>query len=280
MYSFPNFEPVCCYMSGSNHCFMTCIQVSQEAGKVVCYLISLRIFHSLLWSTQSKPFVSNTVKGFCVVNETEVDFFWNSLAFSMIQWMFAVWCLVPVPFLNPAYTSESSWFKYCWNLAWRFLSITLLAREVSANVWQFEHCLALPFFGTEIKPDLFQSCGLCWVFQTCWHIECSTLTASSFSILNSSSGIPTLPLPLLVILLPKAHLISHSRMSCPRWMTTPLWLSGSSRPFLYSFFGIFLSSILNLFCLLSLFCFCPSCPFLHEMFLWYFQFSLSLEVLL
>jgi len=34
--------------------------------------------------------IKETVKGFCVVNETEVDFFWNSLAFSMIQWMLAV----------------------------------------------------------------------------------------------------------------------------------------------------------------------------------------------
>ena len=33
MYSFPNFEPVCCSMSSSNCCFLTCIQVFQEAGK-------------------------------------------------------------------------------------------------------------------------------------------------------------------------------------------------------------------------------------------------------
>ena len=31
-----------------------------------------------------------------------------------------------------------------------------------------------------MKTDLFQSCGHCWVFQICWHIECSTFTASSF----------------------------------------------------------------------------------------------------
>ena len=33
-YSIPNLEPVCCSMSGSNCCFLTCIQISQEAGKV------------------------------------------------------------------------------------------------------------------------------------------------------------------------------------------------------------------------------------------------------
>ena len=35
IYSFPNFDPVPRSMSVSNYCFLTCIQVSQEAGKVV-----------------------------------------------------------------------------------------------------------------------------------------------------------------------------------------------------------------------------------------------------
>ena len=48
--------------------------------------------------------------------------------------------------------------------------------------------LALPFFGIGNKTDLFQSCGHCWVFQICWHIEHSILTASSWKILNSSAG--------------------------------------------------------------------------------------------
>ena len=37
----------------------------------------------------------------------------------MIQWMLAIWSLVPLPFLNPAWTSGSSQFTYCWSLAWR-----------------------------------------------------------------------------------------------------------------------------------------------------------------
>ena len=42
MYSFPNFEPVRCSMSGSNCCFLSSIQVSQETGKVVwCSRFSL-----------------------------------------------------------------------------------------------------------------------------------------------------------------------------------------------------------------------------------------------
>ena len=105
---------------------------------------------------------------------------------------------------------------------------------MSAIVGYFEHSLALPFFGIGMKTDLFQSCGHCWVFQICGHIQCSTWTASSFRIWNSSTGILSLPLALFVVMLPKAHLISHSRMSGSRWVITPSWLSGWWRSFLYS----------------------------------------------
>ena len=68
-----------------------------------------------------------------------------------------------------------------------------------------------------MEIDPFQSCGHCWVFQICWHLECSTLVASSFRIWNSSAGIPSLPLALFIVMLPKTHLTSHSRMSDSRW---------------------------------------------------------------
>ena len=68
-----------------------------------------------------------------------------------------------------------------------------------------------------MKTDLFQSCGHCWVFQSCWHIEYSTFTVSSFKIWNSSTGILTF----------------HFRMSGSRWVTTPSWLSGWWSSFLY-----------------------------------------------
>ena len=108
--------------------------------------------------------VINRVKGFGIVNKVEVDGFMELSCFSMIQQMLAIWSLVPLPFLNPAWISGSSWFTYCWSLVWRILTITLLACEISATVQLFEHSLALPFFGIGMKPDLFQSCGHCWVF--------------------------------------------------------------------------------------------------------------------
>ena len=84
-----------------------------------------------------------------------------------------------------------------------------------------------------MKTDLFQSCGHCWVFPICWHIECSTFTASSFRIWNRLTGMPSPPLALFVVMLSKAHLTSHSRMSGSRWVITPSWLSWSWRYFLY-----------------------------------------------
>ena len=152
----------------------------------------------------------------------------------MIHWMLTIWPLVPLPFLNPAWASGNSQFMFCWSLAWRILSITLLACAMNAIVCLFEHFLALPFFEIGMKTDLFQSCGYCWVFQICWLIEWSIFTASSFRIWNSSNGIPSPPLALFIMMLPKAPLTSHSRMSGSRWVITPWWLSESWRSFLYN----------------------------------------------
>ena len=93
------------------------------------------------------------------------------------------------------------------------------------------HCLSL---GLEWKLIFSGPCGHCWVLQICWHIECSTFTASSFRIWNSWTGIPSPPLALFVVMLPKAHLTLYSRMFGSRWVITPSWLSGSWRSYLYS----------------------------------------------
>ena len=139
----PDLEPVSCSMSSSNCCFLTCIQISQEAGKVIWYSYLLKSYPQFV--------VTHTVKGFSIVNETKVDVFWNSLAFSMIQWMLTIWSLVLLPFLNSACISGSSQFMYCWSLAGRILSITLLACEMSTTVRQFEQSLALTYLGLEWK---------------------------------------------------------------------------------------------------------------------------------
>ena len=113
-----------------------------------------------------------------------------------------------------------------------------------------------------MKTDHFQACGHCWVFQICWHIEYRTFTASSFRIWNSLAGIPSSPLALFIVMLPKTHLTSHSRMSGSEWLTTPLSLSSSLRYFWYSYsvyschlFLISPASVRSIpFLLLCLFC--------------------------
>ena len=67
MYSFPDLEPVYCSMSSSNCCFLTCIQISQEADQVVWYSHLLKNFLQLV--------VIHAVKGFSIVIKAEVDIF-------------------------------------------------------------------------------------------------------------------------------------------------------------------------------------------------------------
>ena len=81
MYSFLNLEVVHHSMSGSNCCFLTSIQVLQEAGKMVWYSHLFKNF-----PVCCDPYSQR----FGIVNKIKVDFFCNSLAFSMIQWMLAI----------------------------------------------------------------------------------------------------------------------------------------------------------------------------------------------
>ena len=60
------------------------------------------------------------------------------------------------------------------------------------NWTELEHSLTLPFFEIGMKTDIFHSCGHCWVFQICWHIECSALTASSLRICSFCVFLPPL----------------------------------------------------------------------------------------
>ena len=107
----------------------------------------------------------------------------------MIQWMLAIWSLAPLSFLNPACISGSVHvllkpsmkdFEHFFASMWDECNC--------AVVWTF---FGVAFFwgggGIGMKTDLFQSCGHCWVFQICCHIECSTFTASSFRIWVSSA---------------------------------------------------------------------------------------------
>ena len=108
-----------------------------------------------------------------------------------------------------------------------------------------------------IKLCFFQSCGHCWVFQIYWYIWCSTLTATPFRIWNSSAGISPSPLALFIVMLPKAHLTSHSRMSGSRSVITSSWLSRSWRSFCVVLLCILATYSQYLLLLLGPYHFCP-----------------------
>ena len=149
--------------------------------------------------------------------------------------MLAIWALVPLPFLNPSWISASSQFTYCWSFTWRILSINFASMRDECNyavVWTL-FCIAFLWDWNENWPLPV----LWWLlsFQICWHNEWGTFTASSFRIWSSSTGIPLPPLALFMVMLPKAHLTSHSRMVGSKWVITSSWLFGSWRSFLYHF---------------------------------------------
>ena len=82
MYSFSYLEPVYCSMSSSNCCFLTCIQVSQEAGQVVWY--------SHLFQNFSQFIVIHTVRVFGIVSKAEIDVFLELSCFFDVPGMLAI----------------------------------------------------------------------------------------------------------------------------------------------------------------------------------------------
>ena len=153
----------------------------------------------------------HTVKGFCIVRETEVDVF---LEFS---------CFFYDPRDVGSLISGSSAFLKSSLYIWKF-SVHLLLKPILkdlehylASMWNECNCAVVwTSFGIAFLWDWnenwpFLSCGHCWVFQICWRIEWMHHSAASFfKIWNGSAGIPSLPLALFVLTLPKAHLTSHS----------------------------------------------------------------------
>ena len=138
MYSFSDLEPVCFSMSGSNCCFLTCIQISQEAGKVIWY--------SHLFKNFPQFVVIHTVKGFGVVNKAEVDVFLKffcflndpadisnlisgSSAFSksiLNIWKFTIYILLKPGLKNFEHYFASVWDECSWAVVWLFFGIAFL----------------------------------------------------------------------------------------------------------------------------------------------------------
>ena len=130
-----DLEPVCCSMSSSNWCFLTSIQISQEAGQIVWYSHFFQNFPQFV--------VIHTIKGFGIVNKAEVDVFLE------------VSCFVDDPMDAANLISLSSAFS-----------------KSSLNIWKFKvHVLLKPDLG---EFWALHCCFVRWV-QLCgglnilWH---------------------------------------------------------------------------------------------------------------
>ena len=126
MYSIPNLEQVSYSMSSSICCFLTCIQISQEAGKVV--------WCSYLFKDFPQFVVIHTVKGFDVVNKAEIDVFLELSCFFDDPMDAGNLICGSSAFSKSSLNIWTFLFMYCRSLTWRILSIILLVREMSAIV--------------------------------------------------------------------------------------------------------------------------------------------------
>ena len=152
-----------------------------EAGYVVWYSHLLKTFPQFV--------VIHTVKEFGIVKRISRCFSGTLLLFRRSSgcWPFDLWSF--------AFSKSSL------NI-WKFTVHILLKPGLEnfehyfTSMWDESNCAVVwAFFGIAFLWDwnekwpLVQSCGHCWVFQICWHIECITFTASSFRFWNSSTGI-------------------------------------------------------------------------------------------
>ena len=131
-------------MSSSNYCFLTCIQISQKAGKVVWYSHHFKIFPQFV--------VIHIVKGFGVVNKAEVDIFLELSCF--FDDPVDVGNLISGSYAFSKSSLNSSQFLNCWSLDWRILNFTLLVCCVA--VWAF--------FGIAFLWDWNEN----WPFPVLW----------------------------------------------------------------------------------------------------------------
>ena len=143
MYSFPNFQPVQCSMSGSNCCFLSCIQISQEAGQLVWYSC-LKEFSTGCCDPQSKLTIG-------VVNKAEVDVFLELSCF--FDDPTDVGNLISGSSLVPAFSKSS---LKIWNFVVRILLRPVLENfeHYFACIWDEYNCvLVWIFFGTAFPWD-------------------------------------------------------------------------------------------------------------------------------
>ena len=112
-------------MFGSNGYFSTYIKISQETGKV---------WYSHLFKNFPQFVVIHTVKGFGIFNKAEIDVFLEFSCFLYDAMDFGILISDSSAFSKSSLNIWKFSLMYCWSLACRIFSITLLACEMSAIV--------------------------------------------------------------------------------------------------------------------------------------------------
>ena len=218
MYSFSYLEPVCCSMSSSNCCFLTCIQISQEAGPVVWYSHLLKNFPKFI--------VIHTVKRFGIANKAEIDV------------LLELSCFFHGPADVGNLISGSSAFSKTGLNIWKFMVHVLLKPGLEnfehyfTRVWDERNCVVVwAFFGTAFLWDWNAN----WPFPVLWPLlsfpnllAVSNGSNSQFNNINSSNS-----------------KIYFSICLCCRFLSLVSY-SFLSTSFLSPYWGLFLSIVLFL----------------------------------
>ena len=138
-------------MSSSNCCFLTCIQISQEAGQVAWY--------SHLFKNFPESVVIYTVKGFSIVNKAEVNVF--------LELSYFIDDPLDVDNLISGYSAFS---KSTLNI-WKFKVHVLLKPGLEnfehyfASMWDECNCVVIwAFFGIAFLWDWNEN----WTFPVLW----------------------------------------------------------------------------------------------------------------
>ena len=158
MYSFLNLKPVHCFMSSSNCCFLTCIQMSQEVGQVVWY--------SHLFKNFPQFIVIHTVKGFGIVNRAEIDvflelscFFYdpmdvgNLISGSSVfsKSTLDIWKLMVHILLKPGLENFEHYFAGMWDeyncvVVWTFFTIAFLGGNWKTGISPYKGTKSITSF--------------------------------------------------------------------------------------------------------------------------------------
>ena len=144
------FGPDCCFMSSSNCCFLTCLQISQEAAK--------KVWYSHLFQNFPQFVVIHTIKGFGVVHKAEVDVF---LELS---------CFFDDPLDGGNLIFGSSAFSKSRLNIWKVILLKPGLEDFEhyfASVWDESNCgVDWPFFGIIFLWDWNEN----WPFLVLWSL--------------------------------------------------------------------------------------------------------------